>query len=161
MTFLLSTWLQSLSHKLARGARAHRGAKRNRQHRVVLRLEALEDRMVPSQNGYIQTNLVSDLASENAQIIDPNLKNPWGIAESADGRLIGVAELSIRTDLPSRLGQRVGYVEGLFVVPEARGQGIARALLQASREWARQQGCTGFASDRAGRTVIDRTYDNR
>jgi hypothetical protein len=38
-----------------------------------------------TQNGYVQTNLVSDLASENAQITDPNLKNPWGIAESAGG----------------------------------------------------------------------------
>jgi uncharacterized protein (TIGR03118 family) len=41
--------------------------------------------MVPSQNGYIQTNLVSDLASANAQITDPNLRNPWGISESAAG----------------------------------------------------------------------------
>jgi uncharacterized protein (TIGR03118 family) len=41
--------------------------------------------MVLSQNGYIQTNLVSDLASANAQIIDPNLRNPWGISESASG----------------------------------------------------------------------------
>jgi uncharacterized protein (TIGR03118 family) len=41
--------------------------------------------MVPSQNGYIQTNLVSDLASQNAQITDPNLQNPWGISESASG----------------------------------------------------------------------------
>jgi uncharacterized protein (TIGR03118 family) len=41
--------------------------------------------MVPSQNGYVQTNLVSDLASENAQITDPNLRNPWGLSESASG----------------------------------------------------------------------------
>jgi len=81
------------------------------------------------------------------------------VAEGADGHLVGVAELSIRTDLPSRLGQLVGYIEGLFIVPEARRQGIARSLLLASRGWARQQGCTGFASDRAGRIVIDRTYE--
>jgi aminoglycoside 6'-N-acetyltransferase I len=81
------------------------------------------------------------------------------VAEGADGHLVAVAELSIRTDLPSRLGQPVGYVEGLFIVPEARRQGIARSLLLASRGWARQQGCTGFASDRAGRIVIDRTYE--
>lgn len=74
------------------------------------------------------------------------------VAEGADGHLMAVAELSIRTNLPSLLGQPVGYVEGFFIVPEARGQGIARSLLQASREWARQQGCTGFASDRAGRS---------
>src|SRR5262245_30846158 len=84
MTFLLGTWLQAMSRKSARGARTRRGATRNRPHRVVLRLEALEDRMVPSQNGYVQTNLVSDLASQNAQITDPNLKNPWGTSFSAD-----------------------------------------------------------------------------
>src|SRR5215831_14601218 len=85
MTFLLGTWLQAMSRKSARGARTRRGATRNRAHRVVLRLEAVEDRMVPSQNGYVQTNLVSDLASQNAQITDPNLRNPWGISESASG----------------------------------------------------------------------------
>jgi len=85
MAFLLSTWLQAMKPKAAEGARSRRGAKRNRPHRVVLRLEALEDRMVPSQNGYVQTNLVSDLASENAQLTDPNLKNPWGTSFSADG----------------------------------------------------------------------------
>jgi uncharacterized protein (TIGR03118 family) len=85
MTFLLGTWLQAKNRKTAIGARARRGANRSRPDRVVLRLEALEDRMVPSQNGYIQTNLVSNLASENAQIIDPNLKNPWGLSESATG----------------------------------------------------------------------------
>ena len=77
MTFLLHTWLQALSRKSARGARTRCSANRSRPHRVVLRLEALEDRMVPSQNGYVQTNLVSDLASQNAQITDPNLRNPW------------------------------------------------------------------------------------
>jgi uncharacterized protein (TIGR03118 family) len=85
MTFLLHTWLQALSRKSAREARTRRGAKCNRPHPVVLRLEALEARMVPSQNGYVQMNLVSDLASQNAQITDPNLKNPWGISESASG----------------------------------------------------------------------------
>ena len=66
------------------------------------------------------------------------------VAEGADGHLVAIAEPSIRTNLPSRLGQPVGYVEGLFVVPEARGPGIARALLQASREWARQQRLHGI-----------------
>jgi uncharacterized protein (TIGR03118 family) len=84
MSFLLHTWLQALSRNSARGARTRHGAKRNRPHRVVLRLEALEDRMVPSQNGYVQTNLVSDVPGL-AQITDPHLKNPWGVSESASG----------------------------------------------------------------------------
>src|SRR6516225_10701058 len=84
MTFLLHTWLQALSRKSARGARTRRGATPNRPHRVVLRLEALEDRMVPSQNGYVQTNLVSDVPGL-AQITDPALKNPWGTGHGTDG----------------------------------------------------------------------------
>ena len=43
MTFLLHTWLQALSRKSARRARTRRGANRHRPHRVVLRLEALEE----------------------------------------------------------------------------------------------------------------------
>jgi uncharacterized protein (TIGR03118 family) len=32
---------------------------------------------------YTQTNLVSDLSTQNAATIDPNLKNPWGLTRSA------------------------------------------------------------------------------
>jgi uncharacterized protein (TIGR03118 family) len=85
MTSLLGTWLKAVRRKAAVGAGARRGATPRRPHRTVPRLEVLEDRMVPSQNGYVQTNLVSDLASANAQVTDPNLKNPWGISESASG----------------------------------------------------------------------------
>ena len=83
------------------------------------------------------------------------------VAENAAGQLVGVAELSIHTDLPSRVGQRVGYVEGLYVVPYARRRGVARSLLIASREWGREHGCTEIASDRAGRMVFDRSYERR
>jgi aminoglycoside 6'-N-acetyltransferase I len=49
----------------------------------------------------------------------------------ADGvnEIVGFAELSIRTDLAGLEGKRVGYVEGLYVVPEARGRGLVRKLL--------------------------------
>jgi hypothetical protein len=45
MTFLLGKWLKDMKRKLAPGARTPRGALRDR---VVPRLEALEDRIVPS-----------------------------------------------------------------------------------------------------------------
>ena len=44
-----------------------------------LRLEPLEDRRLLSGN-VLQTKLVSDLPGV-AQVMDPNLVNPWGISE--------------------------------------------------------------------------------
>jgi len=80
------------------------------------------------------------------------------VAESRSGDILGFAELSIRNDLPELEGKKIGYVEGLFVSPELRHNGIARKLLRASQDWARQQGCLAFASDRADRIVIDRSF---
>jgi GNAT superfamily N-acetyltransferase len=49
-------------------------------------------------------------------------------------------------------------VEGLFVRPGVRHCGVARKLIHASRLWARRQGCGAFASDRAGRIVLDSRF---
>src|SRR5262249_22809840 len=41
----------------------------------------------------------------------------------------------------------VGYLEGWFVRPEERRQGIGGALVRAAEVWARRQGCREMASD--------------
>lgn len=46
-------------------------------------LEPLEDRAVPA-TGFLQTSLISDVSGV-AQITDPNLKNPWGVAVNPTG----------------------------------------------------------------------------
>ena len=80
------------------------------------------------------------------------------VAESVAGRVVGVAELSIRADVAGMEGVRTGYVGGLYVMPVARCHGVARKLLQASRSWACRQKCDAFASDRAGRIIIDYSF---
>jgi aminoglycoside 6'-N-acetyltransferase I len=80
------------------------------------------------------------------------------MAESQSGDISGFAELSVRNNLPELEGKETGYVEGLFVSPQFRHRGIACKLLRAARDWARQQGCIAFASDRADRIVIDRRF---
>lgn len=68
------------------------------------------------------------------------------VAEDAD-RAVGFADLSIRPWAEGCVTNRVAYLEGWFVVAEARGRGVGRALVSAAEEWARAQGCKELASD--------------
>lgn len=60
----------------------------------------------------------------------------------------GFAQCSLRRDyVEGTASSPVGYLEGLFVKEEYRRRGGAKALLAACEQWAREQGCTEFASD--------------
>ena len=72
--------------------------------------------------------------------------------------VVALMELSIRIDLAPLPNVKVGYVEGFYIVPEFRGRGLARQLLRFAQDWARQQHCPGFASDRSGRIIFDPHY---
>lgn len=76
-------------------------------------------------------------------------RGPWAVllAEDDDGQIVGFAELSIRPYAEGCRSPRVAYLEGWFVLPEARRHGVGRALVAASETWGRSQGCTEFASD--------------
>lgn len=69
------------------------------------------------------------------------------VAEEDGKALIGFAELSIRTYAEGCDTDHVGYLEGWYVDPDHREQGVGRKLVAASEDWARHQGCTEFASD--------------
>jgi aminoglycoside 6'-N-acetyltransferase I len=71
---------------------------------------------------------------------------PVLVAEDRSG-LLGFAELSIRPYAEGCETDRVGFLEGWFVVPEARHRGIGRKLVAAGELWARSVGCAEFASD--------------
>jgi aminoglycoside 6'-N-acetyltransferase I len=80
------------------------------------------------------------------------------VVESHDHDLVGFVELSGRNDLAGLEGKAVGYVEGMYVIPQYRNTGIARRLLQASRDWARDRSCEFFGSDRAERIIMDPSF---
>lgn len=70
------------------------------------------------------------------------------IARDTGGSAAGFAEASIRRDHVNGCDTSpVGFLEGIYVRPEKRRQGLARQLVTAVAEWARAMGCTEFASD--------------
>lgn len=67
---------------------------------------------------------------------------------SAGPHSVGFAQCQLRHDyVEGTSSSPVGYLEGIFVLPEYRGQGCARQLLNACERWAGEMGCREFASD--------------
>ena len=60
----------------------------------------------------------------------------------------GFAEAAIRRDYVNGCETSpVAFVEGIYVVPDQRGRGVARALITAVEDWALEQGLKELASD--------------
>ena len=61
---------------------------------------------------------------------------------------IGFIEGSIRSDYVNGTETSpVGFVEGVYVAPAMRRQGVARRLYDAIGDWAKARGCRELASD--------------
>lgn len=61
---------------------------------------------------------------------------------------VAFAQCSIRTDyVEGTEGSPVGYLEGIYVSPECRRRGVAKALIRACEAWAQERGCRQLASD--------------
>ncbi|HEX2761987.1 MAG TPA: aminoglycoside 6'-N-acetyltransferase [Rhizomicrobium sp.] len=62
--------------------------------------------------------------------------------------VIGFAEAAIRRDYVNGCETSpVAFVEGIYVVPQQRRRGVARAMIAAVETWARLQGLSELASD--------------
>jgi aminoglycoside 6'-N-acetyltransferase I len=69
------------------------------------------------------------------------------LARDAD-TVVGFAEAAIRRDYVNGCETSpVAFVEGIYVMPEHRHKGVARALVAAVEGWARNQGIRELASD--------------
>ena len=69
-------------------------------------------------------------------------------AESVNGEYAGVALCSLRHDYVEGCETSpVGYLEGVGVREEYRHRGIAGKLVAECEQWAREKGCSEFASD--------------
>lgn len=61
---------------------------------------------------------------------------------------VGLAEASIRTDYVNGTSTSpVAFLEGIYVIPEARQTGVAAALVAEVCRWAGAMGCMELGSD--------------
>ena len=61
---------------------------------------------------------------------------------------IGFAQCGLRNDyVEGTNSSPVGYLEGIFVKKDYRNNGYAKELLLTCETWAKNIGCTEFASD--------------
>lgn len=86
-----------------------------------------------------------------------------GLGCRLDGEMVGIAHFLFHAH--SWKGE-VCYLQDLFTVPEARSQGVARALIDAAAGEARARGCAAFywltkADNDAARRLYDKIARNK
>ncbi|MEU7278171.1 GNAT family N-acetyltransferase [Streptomyces sp. NPDC045431] len=80
-----------------------------------------------------------------------------------DGRLVGITHFFVHANTS---GPDVCYLQDLFTAADVRGRGVARALIAAVTEWAREQGCVRVywnthESNATARRLYDKVAENR
>jgi uncharacterized protein (TIGR03118 family) len=73
-----------------------------------------DERGTDRQNAFLQTNLVSNRSDVRAKVIDPHVKNPWGMASALGGPL-WVADNGASASTVYTLQNDVPQIQGLVV----------------------------------------------
>ena len=86
----------------------------------------------------LETGFVETLNDENSAFF----------IKYVDDMPVGFSQCGLRTDyVEGTESSPVGYLEGVFVKADYRNNGYAKELLLACECWAKNMGCTEFASD--------------
>ncbi len=93
-----------------------------------------------------EDNTLKGLTEELAEIIAGPESAVFLLYDAENA--IGFAQCQLRHDyVEGTDSSPVGYLEGIFVEEAYRNKGYAKELLKQCEAWAKNMGCTEFASD--------------
>lgn len=91
---------------------------------------------------------LSELIAEAQGIYTRLEEAPVFVAVSVmSGELCGFVEVSMHDHVEGCLSMPVGYIEGWYVSPLYRRQGVGKRLIAVAESWAKEKGCREMASD--------------
>lgn len=91
-------------------------------------------------------NTFDDLLIENKRLLMDENQIIYLAFDAS--KCVGFAHCSLRYDYVEGTDSgNIGYLEGIYVIPELRKQGIAKAFLKECEKWALSKGCNEMASD--------------
>ncbi len=89
---------------------------------------------------------MSELEADFGEIVSNN--DAVCFIKHVDDVPVGFAQCQLRYDyVEGTHSSPVGYLEGIFVVPEYQHKGYAKELFNECELWAKEKGCSEFASD--------------
>ena len=91
-------------------------------------------------------NVLEELAEEFAELVSS--EEAACFLKYVENEAVGFVQCQLRHDyVEGTETSPVGYLEGILVREEFRHAGFAGELLQECEKWAKEKGCTEFASD--------------
>ena len=72
---------------------------------------------------------------------------------------VGFVHVALRADyVEGADSSPVGYVEGIYVLPEFRKKGMSKKLILEAEEWSKSKGCVQIASDIEDENVVSYAF---
>jgi aminoglycoside 6'-N-acetyltransferase I len=88
-----------------------------------------------------------DCDREISEILTDPVRWAVFVASLENQQMVGFLEIRLRDCAEGASSSPVAFIEGWFVLPEHRRQGLGKALVQAAENWAASRGCIEIASD--------------